>query len=335
MTSHKTTLWFSYIQEEYDPTKLNTAKFWTGKLKRWNWDGCRFSFIPIGDNKVRLVIRRRKFFNRDKRKEVEVDLMISIVVLDFNGPIITKEKIREGNNIPETQNHERKIIELTVENDLRGDDRPLEKCQIWQLSDDDDGTIEKLIEELKTMKRKPASPDHDVIFDHEAVSDRIIPVIYQPRVDAWKNMLHKVHLEEKRGGYILATVVYDDENLIQHWYLDVFYRIIRFFGYGRIKDIESFKIKFMGNETNHFVFENIYSNNHQLYHDTIHGDEPPAPDRPIKHWHVSKNHPIVFVNTANHAMAEFDTNHAHWKWEYVPWDESGPIELTERESGLS
>jgi len=42
--------------------KKNNPDFWTkGKPEQWNWDNCRFTLIPIGDNKVRIVIRRRKF----------------------------------------------------------------------------------------------------------------------------------------------------------------------------------------------------------------------------------------------------------------------------------
>jgi hypothetical protein len=28
-------------------------------------------------------------------------------------------------------------------------------------------------------------------------------------------------------------------------------------------------------------------------------------------------HPIVFINTSNHAMSESDNNHDLWKWEYI------------------
>ena len=322
-------IWFSYTQMEYDPNKLNTSQFWTKEPKRWNWNNCKFTLIPIGDNKVRIVIRRRKYFiSRNKRKKVQIDLMLSVIVLSFEEPKIFEEKITKGNNIPQNENHSRKVIELTIENDLRGDDRPLEQCQIWQLTDEDDSSINKLYEELKVVMTQPPKLDHDVIFDSDAPSKNgVIPVIYQPRVDAWKNMLHEVRLSMEDNGYLKVTVVFEDEHLIEHWYVDWIYRIIRFFGYGRIRDIESFKIKSDEETTTHFNFEKIYSGNNVLYRDSIHEDQPPAPDRVMKHWHVAKNHPIVFVNTANHAMAEFDTNHAHWKWEYVPWDDEGPVEL--------
>jgi hypothetical protein len=39
------------------------------------------------------------------------------------------------------------------------------------------------------------------------------------------------------------------------------------------------------------------------------------------------NHPVIFVNTSNHALAPHDNNHDLWKWEYVPWIEKIPINL--------
>ncbi|MCH8915785.1 MAG: hypothetical protein IIA82_08100 [Thaumarchaeota archaeon] len=319
--------WFSYTQMEYDPNKLNTSQFWTKEPKRWNWDKCRFTLIPIGDNKVRIVIRRRKYFkSRFRRKRVQVDLMISVIVTEFMEPEIKSERL-EGNNIPKNQNHSRKVIDLIVENDLKGDDRPLEQCQIWQLTDGDDGSIDNLYKEIKDVRSKPPKPDHDIIFDTDVPSNNgIIPVIYQPRIDVLKNFLREVRLKQGKQD-CKATLVFNDEHLIKHWIVDWPYRLFRLLRYGRIWDVESFKIKHDGKTATHFNFENIYSGNNVLYRDSIHEDQPPAPDRAVKHWHVAKNHPIVFVNTANHAMAEFDTNHAHWKWEYVPWDDEGPVEL--------
>ena len=63
--------------------------------------------------------------------------------------------------------------------------------------------------------------------------------------------------------------------------------------------------------------------------DSIHGDEtpPPAPKHPIKYYFVNHQHPVVFINTSNHAMAEYDTNDRIWKWEYIPWLNDAPVKL--------
>jgi hypothetical protein len=34
----------------------------------------------------------------------------------------------------------------------------------------------------------------------------------------------------------------------------------------------------------------------------------------VKYYFMDWNHPVVFFNTSNHAMAEHDTNDRVWKW---------------------
>ena len=36
-------------------------------------------------------------------------------------------------------------------------------------------------------------------------------------------------------------------------------------------------------------------------------------------------HPVVFINTSNHAMTEMDRNPTLWKWEYQPFEEKSPV----------
>lgn len=77
-----------------------------------------------------------------------------------------------------------------------------------------------------------------------------------------------------------------------------------------------------------FTFAGIYSNEEELNADSIHGDRIlPAPEHSIKYYFVDRNHPVVFINTSNHAMAEHDTNDRIWKWEYIPWLNDAPIKF--------
>jgi len=112
--------------------------------------------------------------------------------------------------------------------------------------------------------------------------------------------------------------------------LNSIYEIIRRVIYGRILDLESFKILVAKDFANdRFVFEGIYSNSEEMNADSIHGDKapPPAPKHSIKYYFMDRNHPVVFVNTSNHAMAEHDTNDRIWKWEYIPCLTDAPIKL--------
>ena len=95
-------------------------------------------------------------------------------------------------------------------------------------------------------------------------------------------------------------------------------------------DLVSFKILVGKDPTSDkFIFEGIYSYESEMNSDSIHGDKtlPPAPRHPVKYYFVDGKHPVVFVTTSNHAMAEHDANNRIWKWEYIPWIEDAPIKL--------
>ncbi|VVB93440.1 Uncharacterised protein [uncultured archaeon] len=163
--------------------------------------------------------------------------------------------------------------------------------------------------------------------------NRIIPVIYQPSVDTLGNFLREVHCAKRIQGNdgpveVEVTLIFNNEQLRKHSLVDKIYEKIRWLRYGRTRDIESFTIIVRNDaKENAFVFEDIYSDYHRLEDDTIHGDRPPAPERRIKYYFNSYNHPIVFVNTSNHAMAGHDSNHDIWKWEYIPWVKNAPVKL--------
>ncbi len=166
-------------------------------------------------------------------------------------------------------------------------------------------------------------------------SDDLIPVVYQPSVDALKNFVREVHCAKEPinhdGSYTVeVSILFNNERLRQHGFLNSIYEAIRRLIYGRIMDLESFKILVAKNPADdRFIFEGIYSGNSEMNEDSIHGDKvpPPAPKHPVKYYCIDRNHPVVFINTSNHAMAEHDTNDRIWKWEYIPWLTDAPIKL--------
>ena len=105
--------------------------------------------------------------------------------------------------------------------------------------------------------------------------------------------------------------------------------IYRLFFYGRIIDIESFRIypNIDQSDKPYFTFTKIYSENFGIVEDNIHGDkEFTIPERrSISTYFADEFHPVVFINTSNHAMAEKDNNGTLWKWEYRPFDDKSPV----------
>jgi hypothetical protein len=188
---------------------------------------------------------------------------------------------------------------------------------------------------------QPKSLSDRMVIDHlqsppGGLKDRIIPVIYQPAVDGLKNYLREVHCAQKdldeAVSEVEVTLVFNNEELRKHRILDIPYREMRRLMYNRDSDVESFKIRIDRNnmQNNRFIFKNIHSiidgKNNDLNEDSIHGD-PEGTGCAISYYLIDNCHPVVFVNTSNHAMAEHDANQRLWKWEYVPGLKDSPVIL--------
>ncbi len=194
------------------------------------------------------------------------------------------------------------------------------------------GLYRHIINELE----HPSIPGDNIIKAQVDVqSDSLVPVVYQPSVDALKNFVREVHCAKgpinEDGSYVVeVSILFNNERLRQHGFLNSIYQVIRRLIYGRIMDLESFKVLVAKDLVDdRFVFEGIYSNDFEMNADSIHGDRapPPAPKHVVRYYFLDRNHPVVFINTSNHAMAERDTNDRIWKWEYIPWLSDSPIKL--------
>ena len=245
------------------------------------------------------------------------------------------------NNIPERKEGPKQRWVIQLDN----------KHWIWEWAqegkDITNSTIYRLYREIVNELERPTIEGDNIIKAQVDVqSDELIPVIYQPSVDALKNFVREVHCAKgsinQDGSYVVeVSILFNNERLRQHGFFNSIYEVIRRLIYGRVMDLESFKILVAKDLVNdRFVFEGIYSNNEEMNADSIHGDKvpPPAPKHSVKYYFMDRNHPVVFINTSNHAMAEHDTNDRIWKWEYIPRLNDAPIKLgsmTRREIELS
>ena len=239
----------------------------------------------------------------------------------------------------------------------------IKSSQVYHLYED----IKNFLEEARRMKEgssphgsAKAKNIFKVALD-ETLND-VVPIIYQPAIDSLKNFVREVHCAKVVGNdssiNVEVSLLFNNEELRRHKHLDRIYSKIRLVLYGRTRDVETFRIHLVkhksygdtsndvmngendnpsedkNNERNnrytggdHFVFENIYSGQYSIEYDTIHLDKPPAPERPIEYYFLDYYHPIIFINTANHAIGEHDNNHEIWKWEYIPWVKKAPVKL--------
>ena len=214
-----------------------------------------------------------------------------------------------------------------------------DKHWIWEWAQEGkdiaNSTIYGLYRDIVNELEHPSIKGDNVIKTQiDVQSTELIPVIYQPSVDALKNFVREVHCAKEPanqdGSYTMeVSILFNNERLRQHGFWNSIYEVIRRLIYGRVMDLESFKILVAKDPANNrFVFEGIYSGNEEMNADSIHGDKaPPVPQHPVKYYFMDRNHPVVFINTSNHAMAEHDTNDRIWKWEYIPWLTDAPIKL--------
>ena len=293
--------YFSYRQEIYDEVKESKRYYlsWRNEEKIWKCKDCSVKVIGMADNKVRVVIRRKKSgYSEFMNSNFEVNLMLGFIVLN-----VQKNTIDGKDGL---------VFEIEQSNDNMH--RDLKDVKIWS---DHHHEIEDLYN--KILQEKNNDPLTKIIeADHLERNNSMIPVIYQPKIDAWENFLREIHIYKDMDEMFHITLIFQDEVLRKHGILDGIYRYIRLLKYKRTADVETFSFK-----NNQLFFGNIYSGKSNLFEDTIHNEK----EIPAKYFFQDDNHPVIFVNTSNHALAPHDNNHDLWKWEYVPWSKKIPIKL--------
>lgn len=326
-------IWFSHRENRWEVVEgPEKPRFHlTPKKEIWDLDSCTIGLArTLGENKLRVVVRSKT--NKNSKymgnKPVELRFMLGFDVSIVSEPKAESYTARE--NLPEKKEGPKNRWVFQLDDDYwiwewAQDGRDIHSSQTYKL-------FQLIRDELSRH-----SKTSDNIFDVELdVPDfRIIPVIYQPAVDALGNFVREVHCAEKptrphQSNEVEVTIIFNNEQLRKHAYANRIYEGFRRLFYGRKLDIETFKILVRKDiADNAFILENIYSDNRQLEDDDVHGDRPPPPppEHRIKYYFIDHNHPVVFVNTSNHAMAEHDANHRIWKWEYVPWLNNAPIKL--------
>ncbi len=332
-------VWFSHLEQRWEAGDSGFS--WTGEKKIWDWDHCTVGIARTLEDKLLVVVRSKT--NKNSRymgdKPVELRFMLGFEASSVSEPESEVYTARE--NHPGTRTiegpRERWVFHL------KGTD-PGDDYWIWEWAEEEgEITSSSTYQLYQLISEEISSPskESDNVFDAQLRSqdERLIPVLYQPAVDSLDNFVREVHLAKKQvaadGGYeVEVSIIFNNEDLRRHAYGGIgnkIYEVLRYLLLGRTLDIETFKVLVREDAAdNKYVFESVYSGDHQLENDSIHGDPPPAPERIIKYYFVGPNHPVVFINTSNHAMAEHDTNHRIWKWEYVPWADNAPIKLGDK-----
>jgi hypothetical protein len=328
-------VWFSHVVNEYEIIQVaNAKKFaYTDRIVKMDWDNCTVDFAKVLPNGiVRFVIRSRTNRNSDYMGSIPVQLRFMIEV-DIEAKKFSEPYLEKGytlaaskrKHLPESAKrivHDRWVFAL-------GD-----KAEVWEWTRPDldirSSRLYRLHQEIRKQLETPHQTDNIFQVDNEKLDD-VVPVVYQPAVDSLDNFLREMHcmkvLNSDGSVDVEVSLLFNNEQLRKFRLADGFYRWLRKLLYGRLIDVETFRIHFVKDDpkSNYFIFEGIYSGDYNLEYDTIHLDNPPSLHRNIEYYFDDRYHPVVFINTSNHAMGAHDNNHDLWKWEYVAWAEEAPI----------
>lgn len=343
---NKISFWFSQRVLKYHVIE-NTLKFSNEKVIV-DWDHCYVNIVGKKSGKIRIVLRSSSetisdYIGRTNKEKIELRYMIGIDISSVSEPIIedykiNKDKVRK--NLPREYENNIKRVAFSLDDKYwlwqeYSQNIPIESTNIYILF----LQIKEFILKTKNFVDYDISSLFKVELDEGKIDiekrGKILPIIYQSAIDELKNFLREVHCNVIQPDILEVTLIFNNEELRKFSLFNKIYEKIRLIMYGRIMDIESFRIYLDPDLIqNHklYSFENIYSNigdnEYGIKYDTIHGDPPPnAPKRKVKYYFIDYGHPIVFINTSNHAMAETDNNHEIWKWEYIPFLHDSPVIL--------
>ncbi len=330
-------LWFTHVTTEYEVRGGSHKEFvWmTDNPKiRLDWDNCTVDVAGLlSDGSARFVIRSSTNRNSDYMGDIPVKLRYMLAI-DVDPATISEPRTERNHSLADSK---RKRLPDSVR--TRPHDRWVfdlgKNAQLWEWTRHDadlkSSRVQMLHDSIQRFLNSPERQEDNIIRVAADMLDEIIPVIYQPAVDSLDNFLRETHCHKTMDGDaadVEVSLMFNNEQLRKFKYANRIYEWFRRLFYGRQIDIETFRIHFVRDraDENYFVFQSIYSGDHDLQYDTIHLDKE-YKKREIEYYFMDYFHPVVFVNTSNHAMAAHDNNAELWKWEYLSWVEKAPVVL--------
>jgi hypothetical protein len=309
-------VWMEYVGKNFRTYKDKKPL----KLDWWNL--CGFSVFKIDVDRVRFVFRREKELkamnNKKLRYMIEFDVKI-----DELRQLLQNDTFKVPERLTEIYGIKSKLRFLQLDSEhflceyVQGNRRlrPVEEIRPY-IMHVMDGPVTGI--GFMNTTEPPEGALCKVVIYHPARD-------LNPKKDFTDEptFIRSVHCSQdpENRDKINVTIVYSGERLRQHWFLHSLYKVVRLIRHGRTMDVESFNAIFENGKASKFDFRGIYSGNHDLYADKIHETACAVPAK----YFFNSRYPCVFINTANHAMAERDANPSKWKLEYALWEDDCPI----------
>ena len=246
--------WFSQKVLKYDVVANSKLKFSNDEIIV-DWDHCIVNIVGKKSGKTRIVLRSSSeavsdYIGRTKKETVEIRYMIGIDISEVFEPYIenyevNKEKVRK--NLPkDCENYIKRAVFRLDDNywiwEEYSTNIPLESTNVYNLY----LQIKKFNENTKEFGDYDINEIFKVEIDENITDtkkrEEIIPIIYQPAIDELRNYLREVHCHFIRPDVLEVTLIFNNEELRNFSLFNKIYEKIRLLVYGRIMDIESFRI---------------------------------------------------------------------------------------------
>jgi hypothetical protein len=325
-------VWFSHVGAEYEVREIGQKKFVKFEERKiFDWDNCNIRISQSPVKKLRVFIRGHQYKYSEYNKKIVRPIFLLIIDIDSISKVY-EEPYQIGSEREDLKSLQSKRY-------LRYVFR-LDNYWIWEwrkkYSDIQESRVYSIYEQIKafvdgTIYSKVGT-DNIIVEAIPHVEKGVSPVIYQPAIDKLENFVREIHCSKRyeahESSILEVSIMFNNEQLRRHRIVNGLYERFRLFFYGRKIDVETFRIYFSTEKSsdNYFTFEGIYSGPFGIVEDSIHGDnKAPPPRRNILSYFMDNFHPVVFINTSNHAMSEMDNNLTLWKWEYQPFEEKSPV----------
>ena len=348
--------WFSHKINKYEKKFLKSSVKRSKEIIILDWDNCTINIVgKLANGKTRLILRtntnRNSHYMGNKpivlryMLDIDVQYISDLYTEYYQVNIHAKDPHK---NVPKSINkkqYKRHVFQLyhnrSEYNKLNDKDYTTYWIWEWEKKDVDikSHNIYPLFKQLssfieeKDISNIKSPVQKNGIFDVQLtekeidnnIKNTIVPIIYQPAFDSLQNFVREIHYAIIEKDIVEVSIIFENEQLRRFKYLNKIYEKYRHIKFGRVQDIETFRIHIEPRQEKDYnkycTFQKIYSNSYDIIYDTIHGDPFPV-KRKIYYYFVDYCHPIVFINTSNHAMAQYDNNRDLWKWEYIPFIKS-------------
>jgi hypothetical protein len=208
----------------------------------WDWDNCTVSWLPRDGNSSRTIIRivirsLNTVFSEYQKKDVKIRYMLGFDVEASKIQPPKEERYNEPiENLPKKCGQER-IRWVVKLND---------GYSIWQWKEEgrkiESSKVHEIYKSIIKSLDEPIIPNakdifNVVVYDDNKIGKKIVPVVYQPAIDSWKNFVREVHcnaLDNRQK--IQVSILFNNEELRKHKIANRLYEWFRSWFYGRSGD---------------------------------------------------------------------------------------------------